>query len=143
MKFGSGQRLGFYYVNRVPGPGKYKPRPSSASVHKRDARVKFGKGQRGRKRRNDVPGPGTYRKSGFTQINKYKRKGNAMQPRRPQSASVSLRVPGPGTYNPNFHHKKTHERVKFGKDKRNQWDHRRVPGPGTYSPRIIKFKIAK
>jgi hypothetical protein len=66
-----------------------------------------------------------------------------MVPKRPQSASFSMKVPGPGSYNPNFHDKRQWERVKIGRASRESLDLRGVPGPGSYSPEIIKFKNPK
>ena len=69
---GHGKRRGMYPDTRVPGPGRYKPRPQSASVRLRSPTHIFGKSLRDRRKDFKIPGPGHYKKKGFTSINKMK-----------------------------------------------------------------------
>ena len=118
----------------APGPGAYETlRPSTAGP-------KYGFGSSNRdgsafEAMKASPGPGSYESKPAIALNK----GVTMTSRKPdQSLREALKMPGPGSYDPDLRLKKSFGNVRIGSASRENLNKElvRTPGPGAYDARI-------
>lgn len=81
------------------------------------------------------PGPGSYEYKGAIAMNK----GVTMISRKPdQSLREAVKMPGPGSYDPDLRTKKSYGNVRIGSATRDNLNKElmKTPGPGAYDARI-------